>query len=185
MQRTMRALALLVAVTALGWSRAEAAQFGYAYTGNDFTTVSAPYTTSDFVSGRFTVELSSNLNLPITDISDHIQVFSFTDGQQTFTEKTPLTNAIFFIATDGSGDITDWNIGLDVIPVKQINTKSEFGSAIDLASLDNFKRGDVEDNPGSWTQVPPAPIPLPAALPLAVSGLAALFFVGRRRRSRG
>ena len=76
MQRAMRTLALLVAVTALGCSRADAAQFSYAYTGNDFTTVSAPYTTSDSVSGRFTVELSSNLNLPITDISDHIQAFA-------------------------------------------------------------------------------------------------------------
>jgi hypothetical protein len=136
-------------------SIAHTAVFTYAYKGNPFTTVSSPYTTSDSVAGQFTVNLPSNANLNVANVTNQLQALSFTDGHQTFTQNTPSLNPAFFISTDAGGNITAWNIGMVIGPTeKEIFTKAESGVAIDTAALDDFKRGSVENNPGSWTQLP-------------------------------
>ncbi len=155
MYRMHHLIYVFAMVTSLAPSRAHAALFTYAYKGNPFTTVSSPYTTSDFVSGQLTVNLPSNANLDVANVTNQLQAFSFTDGHQTFTQNTLSLDPAFFISTDAAGNITAWNIGMVIGPTeKEIFTKSESGVAIDVAALDDFKRGSVENNPGSWTQLP-------------------------------
>lgn len=106
--------------------------YTFTYTGNDFTTFSSnglgtPYTTADSVSGSFTVDLSSldNLNGAIYPTS-----YSFSDGVQTLTSF-----GIFALYTNGSGNITGWNIDLVALPFSGITTLSSGDSATNGAAL--------------------------------------------------
>ena len=156
MYRMYYVICLFAIIASLAPSRGHTALFTYAYKGNPFTTVSSPYTTSDFVAGQFTVNLPSNANLDVVNVTNQLQAFSFTDGHQTFTQNTLSLDPVFFISTDAAGNITAWNLGMVIGPTeKEIFTKSESGLAIDVGALDDFKRGSVENNPGSWSQLPP------------------------------
>jgi len=72
----------------------------YQYTGNPFTTVSAPYTTSDFVSGMVTLAGPLAPNMPLDFVSP--TAFSFSDGHQTITNLT-ATSATFAFQTGAHG----------------------------------------------------------------------------------
>jgi hypothetical protein len=81
----------------------------YTYTGNDFTTVGAPYTTSDSINGYFTIaSLAPNL----VDVAIFPLYYIFADGLQTFNTSLGFPST-FFIWTDASGAITSWNIIID------------------------------------------------------------------------
>jgi hypothetical protein len=60
----------------------------YTYTGNPFTSVLGSYTTSDFVSVSFTLATPLGPNFAFAFISP--TDFTFSDGQQTFTQSTPM-----------------------------------------------------------------------------------------------
>src|SRR5262245_43881367 len=84
-EEVMKALPkILFAVTAVGAlsvaypASVQAVPTTYQYTGNHFTNVSAPYTTSMFVSGMVTLVGPLAPNMPLTSVSPI--AFSFSDG---------------------------------------------------------------------------------------------------------
>ena len=112
------------------------------------------------------MDLPSNANLDVANVTNYLQAFSFTDGHQTLTQNTLSLDPAFFISTNAAGEITAWNIGMVIGPTeKEIFSKSESGAAIDVAALDDFKRGDVENNPGKWTQLPAGGLAGPPVTP--------------------
>jgi hypothetical protein len=84
----------------------------YTYTGADFTTASGIYSTSDFISGWFTVDapMAANFAGTITPTS-----FAFTDGVQTITNVNADTaNNKFGFAFDASGNMVNWSVQIDI-----------------------------------------------------------------------
>src|SRR5215469_2928099 len=92
----------------------------YTYTGHPFTNnIVAPYTTSNYVRGSFTVASPLTPNTTYHTGVALLTSYIFTDGIDTFsnsffhdafdkiTWKGPYT-PIFDIATDGSGNIAHW-----------------------------------------------------------------------------
>jgi hypothetical protein len=154
-------------------SLAARADVVYDYTGADFTSVTGPYTTSDSVTGSFTVAspLEDNLNLLIiTPVS-----FSFSDGQQTLTNANAASE--FHISTDAAGDVTGWIISIEL--------NHGGGAAILSTSGAGYGSQDEGESPtssgfsytaGSFTEVPatPSPVPEPQSWALMLTGLALL-----------
>jgi hypothetical protein len=102
------ALAATVCILAVSVVAAEADTI-YTYTGNPFTSVFGPYTTSDRVTGFFDLATPLANNLPETVISPIS--FSFSDGVQTITNTTPgVVVGSFSVATDASGKPEFWDI---------------------------------------------------------------------------
>lgn len=162
-----------------------AASTTYTYTGNAFQAVfGGSYTTSDFVSGFFTVAspLADNLvfsNQNVTPIS-----YSFTDGVQTFDSTSPPTNVTFDIGTDASGTITQWDINLGTGPPldDSVSTNSSSGDAGQMLSAGAF--GDNLGNPGTFVMSggSGSPTPEPANLGLFGLGLVAIGIIRRKVR---
>lgn len=152
---------------------ASAGTVTYTYTGADFTSVSGSYTTSDSVSGEFTLPapLADNLTVltAITPTS-----FSFSDGVQTLTQAN--ASAGFDVATNSSGSITQWYIliqttaggALETIDYPSLIVEDDASSAAGSEGLSAF-------SPGTWTETDIVSTPEPASLFLVGSGLAAAF----------
>jgi hypothetical protein len=87
----------------------------YQYTGQVFTTVTPPYTTSEKVTGSFVVATPLPHFMPSTTVTSSLVSFSFTDGVQTRTETSSVV-CDFRVATDGVGNITQWSIYLTEAP---------------------------------------------------------------------
>ena len=83
----------------------------YQYTGNAFTDVTAPYTTSDFVTATLTLADPLAPNMPLTSVTSI--AFTLSDGVQTITNLTPIFNVNFSVATGSAGQIRFWmmNVG--------------------------------------------------------------------------
>jgi PEP-CTERM motif len=111
-------LVLVCGVVAIGWARPAMADTSYTYTGQaDFACYGSYVANCSTysVTGTFDTTLSGaaldNLNkytIPTADISS----FSFTDGFETTLTNATAPSSIFFISTDGSGDITSWVVTL-------------------------------------------------------------------------
>lgn len=119
----------------------------YTYTGNDFQSASAPYTTSDFVSGYFTLPTALGDNL--TDDSITPASYSFSDGVQTISSSSPPTDVTFDVSTDASGNINGWFINLEFLsPFDEISTQTtpnqeDFG-------INSGGEGLEFDDEGTW-----------------------------------
>jgi PEP-CTERM motif len=157
----------------------------YTYTGNDFTIATFPYTTSDSVSGFFT--LPTALGDSLTDQTITPTTYSFTDGVQTFTNSDPPSTVTFEVNTGLTGSITEWYVFLQNGST-QTNTIST-GSGIPLVNRDfgnvpeglGEGQGAILFNPGTWKQTGgTSTVPEPGYLGALGLGLAAILFVQRK-----
>jgi hypothetical protein len=176
--KTKIVLLFAVATTVALLSQPMFATITYTYTGNPFFNASAPYTTSDMVTGS--VELSSPLaaNLGLTMVTP--LAFSFSDGVQTITNSNALVSSVSF-ATGPTGAITVWNVDL-LSPNGEIGTVGG-GSLVtgDGGTIDNpFSAASNHDTPGTWTTVTPQVPDTGSTLSLMTLTLMALG-VGARR----
>jgi hypothetical protein len=169
----------------------------YTYTGNDFFSdgILGPYTTSDSVTGSFTVASPLPDNDPFPDVK--FLSFSFTDGVQTITNSNAYFPEIR-IATDSSGNITSWLIHL--ISIDNINDFIQTEAFVDQfhninvddegedpipSTLDPPGSGYNSGDPGTWTSniatQPPSLIPEPSTLTMLGTGMLGLAGLARRR----
>lgn len=154
----------------------------YTYTGIDFIGSSGPFTTSDSISGSFTV--TTALTDDLSNVSITPESFTFSDGVDTVTDLT-ANDALFFVTTNGVGQITDWSIDINEYAGPLIQTLGPVSDLTDCCSdiVENASHTIDDANPqgynGSWTSADPTPEPAPFAL--MVTGLLALALVGRKR----
>jgi MYXO-CTERM domain-containing protein len=151
------------------------------YTGNDFTSVSGPYTTADRVTAsiNLAIPLADNLNLaPVTPLA-----FSLGDGVQTITNAPIRTDSSFAFTTDATGTIIDWRIDVRVValPNDIVTTGGPAGQGIDEGIIDPVQVGSVFGDPGTWTTSASA-VPAPPLSNLAAFGVLGLAFLWRRGR---
>jgi len=183
-------LRLALGFIALGSISGQAQTYIYTYTGNDFTSVTGPYTSSDFITGSvaFSAPLGDNYDgsPPATML-----YFNFSDGdnyggvRQIFSglPNSYVGDSVF--ATDSSGAIVAWNF--EVVGFVPLNTETSFtyvtvdqpGNVEDLSSIDtafgNIGAGSASD-PGTWVETI---VPEPSVGLLFVSSAALLFASGR------
>lgn len=156
----------------------------YAYKGNSFTSVTAPYTTSDFISGSF----STALPLPANQLTLEVptESFSFSDGAQTITNTTPNISPVFTITTDASGKIISWVVALQNINgfgIITANTAGDESSAADGGSMSFESQGSNSASPGVWRSANSA-VPEPASVGLIAAAMF-LLTAARLRSLRG
>src|SRR6202041_2993275 len=152
----IQALAFFMAFTSLLTAPA-LADTVYTYTGNPFTQVVAPITTSDFVTASFTVAS------PLAPNSE-------------FSNETPGVIVGLNFWTDSQGNIVDWIFGAEAEPVPgQIETDRAEISSFDFVGdhYGTVNQSLNSNNPGVWTistSTPPA-VPEPQSLLLVATGL--------------
>ena len=159
----------------------------YQYTGNPFTTVASPYTTSDFVSG--TIALSSILPPNLNQAPIQANAFSFSDGVQTLTSANLGLPTDSLVSTDGSGAIAGfWEFVFggrnpEAPIIQTLNALQGMQGPVtqDEGRLGNLAMGAPiganTNSPGVWTLVPE-----PSTALLLASGVVGLAV--RRRRAR-
>jgi hypothetical protein len=155
--------------------------YTYTYTGNNFTSVSTPYSTSDSVSGWFTLSapiLSSIYAQQVTPIS-----FSFTDRVQTITNLNAAESSAFFLVTYNAGAFPYWDIVVYSSDfVGAISTDGSLSSGDGGASGRAY--GEDFSSPGTWTitdNAAPSATPEPSGILLLGTGLLGTASVVRRR----
>jgi hypothetical protein len=100
----------------------------YHYTGDPFTSALPPYAAGGRVTGTITTANPLPPFLPMTDITTALTSLTFTDGIQTRT----LSNSFlcsFRVATDGAGNITQWEILLRQSPFSTGNPQQSIDSS--------------------------------------------------------
>lgn len=99
----------------------------YNYVGDPFTVATAPYAVGGRVTGSITVANPLPPFLPLTDITPSLTALSFNDTVATRT----LANSFlcsFRVATDGAGNITQWQITLRQSPYTTGNPQHSIDS---------------------------------------------------------
>lgn len=183
----VRRIALLLAVSLLT-AAPSMANVIYTYTGNPFDRFfdSSPpagsYTTSNFVSISLEFAAPIAPGTPLTDLRGSVISYSFGDGTRSWTDSDP--NLLFFgafLATDASGEITEWEItsirrngnlsvgfslgdqdwsilsqnlidqATDLSRVRECTEEFSPGSCSRAQNRDD---GSVVLNPGTWSVVP-------------------------------
>ena len=173
------------------------AQVTYYYTGNDFNTLSAVgetqvYTTSDSVSGEFTVSGSGLAGSILTLTPVTVTSFSFTDGYQTITNLSANLSSTIEVETDASGDITAWIVREELTgPALYAVITSYYPGVLDIddGQFDvvstNHANGVIQFSPGTWSTTPPVSTsvtatPEPSSFLLLLTALPALAAASRR-----
>jgi hypothetical protein len=153
----------------------------YTYTGNDFTSATAPLTTSDSVTGSFTVASPLADNLEGVNIEPSSTAFSFSDGHgDTLTNTTPGIGVSPFslnitISTNGSGNIINWDVELIAGPTGGFTILTDnFFSVEDIVSDDNSVDASNSGDAGHWSGSTTSAAPEPGSLGLLGAGLLAL-----------
>jgi hypothetical protein len=189
----IQALAFFMAFTSLLTAPA-LADTVYTYTGNPFTQVVAPITTSDFVTASFTVasplapnsEFSNEIlgALPFNPISWDVSTAGYT-----ISNATPGVIVGLNFWTDSQGNIVDWIFGAEAESVPgQIETDRAEISSFDFVGdhYGTVNQSLNSNNPGVWTistSTPPA-VPEPQSLLLVATGLLGVLSTVRRNLQR-
>jgi hypothetical protein len=180
--------AILIAATAslsaLGAASASASAV-YTYTGNPFTAVISPYTTSDSVTASIVLSAALSDNLSFANVAP--TSFTMSDGVQTINTAN-VFSSIFQISTDSSGKIVAWDIvseGLNGEIISDLKVPSTDEGFLIGPGSTFLALGRNQGNPGTWAG-PNQPIvtPLPAALPLFATGLAMTGLLGWRKKRK-
>jgi hypothetical protein len=120
----------------------------YQYTGNPFTQVSGPYTTSDFVTAMVTLAGPLGANMPLTEVTP--TAFTMSDGVQTL-RRTGTQSLGFRFATNARGEILAWEIEVDFAASSILTRHGVVFGDVDLGhNADGLARN--EDMPGVWSQ---------------------------------
>jgi len=146
-------LFFLTAVAALSLAypaSVQAVPTTYKYTGNPFTDVSGPYTTSMFVTAMVTLAGPLGANMPLTDVTSQVTAFTLFDGVQTIRNTTPQVITDFEFATNASGEINLWNVGVGVGETAIVTFQVGSGRNSDFG--DNPSGFGRSDTPGEWSQ---------------------------------
>lgn len=188
---------LALGFIALVSTSAPAQTYVYTYTGNDYTSASGPYATSDKVTGfiTFSAPLGDNYE---GNPSATILGFIFTDGvgpQNIIGGPGGLVDGrgqVTIFGTDSSGAIVSWNFDiLNFLPpnsseTKGIQTENDSVNVVDSGNLDEATgivgEGSVTSNPGVWVETI-VPAPEPSAGLLFVSFAALVLASGRFKAS--
>ncbi len=188
---------LALGFIALVSTSALAQTYVYTYTGNDYTSASGPYSTSDKVTGfiDFSAPLGDNYE---GNPSATMLGFNFSDGvgpQNIVGGPGGLVDGrgqISTFGTDSSGAIVSWNFELlDFLPpfqaeTKGIQTENDSGNVVDSGNLDEATgivgEGSVSANPGVWVETI-VPAPEPSVGLLFVSFAALILASGRFKPS--
>jgi len=157
---------ILFAVTAVGAlslaypASVRAVPITYQYTGNHFTDVSGPYTTSMFVTAMVTLAAPLAANMPpFTDVTPI--AFTFFDGVQTLSSSNPdIDLDTFQVGTNAAGQITSWQILVTSGPVTSNIFIITSGGPIDIHPHDTGGQPDLEGGaegfnffmPGVWSR---------------------------------
>jgi hypothetical protein len=121
----------------------------YHYTGNHFTDVTDPYTTSDFVTAMVTLAGPLGANMPLTHVNP--TAFTFFDGVQTLNSTNSHPNPIAFsFATNANGEIISWAVEVD--GGGSIFTFNDVLGAVDGAHISGGVVSRNRDDPGVWSQ---------------------------------
>ena len=174
-------LAVLPLLMMLGSVSPASAIATYNYTGEVFDTATAPYTTSDFISGGFDLSVPLGANAPWQQITP--TYYSFFDGVQEL-HSGNTTYDIFYVETDSTGNISLWSIEVSVDVNKGMKTYNrEFGPVVgrmvDSTLYDGLSQSaEIRNNPGTWTFIPE-----PGTAALLGMGLAVLAHMRRRQRA--
>jgi len=167
MKRKSAVLALAVVI--LSAAAVQAVPTTYVYTGNFFTIVVPPYTTSDRVTA--TVELASPLPANMSLGSVTPLAFSLSDGVQTITNLT-AEGSFFTFQTGAAGEITAWvaqafsNSGLQAIDTLFAPAGNFDDGVLGFDPQIGLISASISGEPGTWSRV---------AAPDAASTLSLLF----------
>jgi hypothetical protein len=185
----------MICLVAFCAPRAMAGPITYYYTGPDFLDVAAPYTTSDSISGYFTLAspLGDNITLQITDYIPYTGPvpsldFSFSDGQQTIDTGNAFED-IFTLDTNSIGQITHWDIDVGIFSNGAHYIHTQGFTAIQGFGYDStsLAPGGADADTGTMQgtitdEAPTAPEPMSALL--ASTALLALAFAARKMNLR-
>jgi hypothetical protein len=171
----------------------------YTYTGTDFTTAQAPFTSSDSITGSFTVTtpLADSLSLAAVSFTS----YSFFDGVDTLTNLNsfPMSNSNsplgFAVSTNASGNIIAWYIDIQGNPGTSVANDN-------ISTYDNGPPGtfDFVGNcpivcdagasvafndgaPGTWAVSTVSPVPEPSTWAMMILGFAGIGFMAYRRKN--
>jgi hypothetical protein len=157
---------LVAALSSLGAANANADVI-YSYLGNDFTTVTAPYTTSDHVTISFTLASALGDNLPLTDVTP--LTYTISDGRVVLNQTN--SSSLFQLSTTTNGSILDFDIEVEQNGTLNDITSFNFSPAGrlpldqgELFTAGTSITGSVQNDPGAWTgPTPISSVPGPVA----------------------
>jgi hypothetical protein len=161
----LRGLAL-AGVLHLGMLAGSAQTYIYTYTGNDFTSASGPYTTSDKITANLVLSapLGAHYEGSPTDL---IQSFSLSDGVNELVSGSPGVPVQLLAGsfeTDSAGVIVGWDFGAQLLPGPRSTNPPVFiqtmtfpfvTNVVDQASI-GMPPGElsafVQNAPGEWVE---------------------------------
>jgi len=122
----------------------------YQYQGPHYTTVNAPYTTSEALSGEFTITGTLGDSLNEVSILNRITAWTVSDGQQTFCPTCGGNNLLLelTVSTNSSGKITDWF--WDARSPNDSNQDLSAGPGGESSGLSSYDQADINSGAGGY-----------------------------------